>query len=307
MRGKHRSLNNVTSHFRTAPESWHLQRNRWPRCWLGGCRSAVPALHARAVRIVSQWCSLCCPQMALARENTVSIRDSTTSQASARGWGQSINCRLVLGLKWTHLHFWSIQETNPWHHSQGIALPWWFVIEIGLPPALLALMPPVQLWESFFFLKLHSFLVLMTKGGPPQASLLGRALPGACRLLPGPDDNLSQLCFKVTFQPFLLSCGKRETETKTTKVSTRRHFKMFCFASFGLGSLLCNSHHSCPEFPDFRVVSGTWCRLPLFGHNLREPGRAADCKEAPLVGVRNLVCLRIEVTSVWRPQVKRKN
>lgn len=54
--------------------------------------------------------------------------------------------------------------------TQGIALPWWFVIEIGLPPALLSLMPPVQLWESFFFLKLHSFLVLMTKGGPPQAS-----------------------------------------------------------------------------------------------------------------------------------------
>lgn len=94
--------------------------------------------------------------------------------------------------------------------TQGTALPWWFVIEIGLPPALLSLMPPVQLWESFFFLKLHSFLVLMTKGGPAAglASLLGRALPGACRLLPGPDDNLSQLCFKVTFQPFLLSCGK---------------------------------------------------------------------------------------------------
>lgn len=123
--GKQRFLNSVISHCRTAPEPALAAEvlspgAGWEALSISSTqRAPLPGLCA------SRQCAQCCSHMALARENTMSIRDSTTSQTSARGWGQSINCRLALGLKRTQLHFWSIQEANPWHHAHR-ALPWWF-------------------------------------------------------------------------------------------------------------------------------------------------------------------------------------
>lgn len=186
--------------------------------------------------------------MALARENTVFHTRFHHFPGLCSGLRSVYKLLLSFRIKTDSTAFLvDTRSKSMTPRAQGIAL-------VVLSLKLVCLLPSCPLCHQFScgncfsFLKLHSFLVLMNKGGQLQASppcWEGHFWEPAVSFL-GLTITRGNSVVKFLFTHFYYLSGSGETKTKTTKVSTHWHFKMLCFASFGLGSLLCNSHHSCP-------------------------------------------------------------
>lgn len=151
-------------------QSRHLQRKRWPQVLAGRlCRSAPSAPPCQGLCAPRQ-CAQCWSHMALARENTVFHTRFHHFPGPCSGLRSVYKLSLSFRIKTDSTAFLvDTRSKSMTTRAQGIAL-------VVLSLKLVCLLPSCPLCHQFScgncfsFLKLHSFLVLMNKGGQLQAS-----------------------------------------------------------------------------------------------------------------------------------------